>query len=341
MAKKFIIHIGPAKTGTSSLQEALFKNRQGLLENGYDFPGFGRHVHMQRLPGHHGIPDRLRQSGEVPAGVVEHLAQLPDERTFVFSSENFAHVPRGAIQAFVEALQPEEISIVYYARRWDHLLPSVWQELIKHGDSRPYLEFLNAQVTAPLASSYLNYTVALDNWSAVVGKEKIRIFAYDNIRAEGQGIVEHFCHHVLNMALPPEAEHRENPRQKVELTETLRMMNRLFFKAQPGTPAMRVALTQAQSAISEDLAKLETLYAPYKRQARLSAPFVFKHVERLLLRKYGACVENLGENDTLFGTFQMEPTAYINQDYLLEPGALESLRSLLTKIRAPRAHNTT
>lgn len=339
MAKKFIIHIGPAKTGTSSLQEALFKNRQSLLENGYDFPTFGRHPNMQMLPGHHGIPDRLRQSGEVPAGVMENLARLSDERTFVFSSENFAHVTRAAIQAFVDALAPEDISVVYYARRWDHLLPSVWQELIKHGDSRPYLEFLNAQMSAPMASPYLNYTAALDNWASVVGKEKLRVFSYDNIKADGLGIVAHFCQHVLNITMPQESEHRENPRQKVEFTETLRMMNRLFFKAQPGTPAMRTALVQAQSEISEELAELEGLYAPYKRHARLCAPFVFKHVERVLLRKYSACVENLHEDESLFGEYKMEPTFYISQDYLLEPGAVDTLQALLAKIRSPRADN--
>jgi hypothetical protein len=60
---------------------------------------------------------------------------------------------------------------------------------------------------------------------------------------------------------------------------------------------------------------------------------VFRQVERAFLRTYEACVENLSDNDRLFGDFQMEPTSYISQDYLLEPHALDKLQALLKKIR--------
>jgi hypothetical protein len=333
MAKKIIIHIGPAKTGTSSLQEALFQSRETLLQHGYDFPGFGRHEKMPLLPGHHGIPDRLRRAEEVPAGVLENLALINDDRTLVFSSENFAHVSQKAVQILADSLGTEDIAVVYYVRRWDHLLPSVWQELVKHGDSRPYLEFLNAQTSAPLASPYLNYTSVLDNWSKVLGLRNIRIFSYDNIKDSGQGIVEHFYSQVLDVPFEAEVEQRENPRQTIEYTETVRILNRMTFGSKNGTPEIRMALAQAKPDLAEELAALDKLYAKHKRQARICAPFVFRQVERAFLRTYEACVENLSDNDRLFGDFQMEPTSYISQDYLLEPHALDKLQALLKKIR--------
>lgn len=337
MAKKYIIHIGPPKTGTSSLQGALFQDRDNLLKHGYDFPGFGRHEKMLLLPGHHGIPDRLRQAGEVPAGVLQNLAEINDDRTFVLSSEDFSHVPQKSVKTLVDSLGAADITVVYYARRWDHLLPSVWQELIKHGDSRPYLEFLNAEISGPLASRYLNYTSVLDNWSKVLGLRNIRIFSYDNIKDNGQGIVEHFYSQVLGLPFDVKVEQRENPRQTIGYTETVRILNRLTFGPKTGTPEIRMALAQARSDLAEDLAALDTLFAKHKRQARVCAPFVFRQVERAFLRTYEARVENLSDNGRLFGDFQMEPTPYISQDYLLEPGVLDMLQTLLKKVRKKAA----
>lgn len=329
MTKKFVIHIGPAKTGTSSLQEVLFQKRDLLLANGYDYPAFGRHVDMQQLPGHHGIPDRLRRLEEVPPGVIDNLNQLPDDRTFIFSSENFSHLSRPAVRELVQGLGSDDLEVIYYARRWDHLLPSVWQELIKHGDSRPYLEFLNAQIAAPMASAYLNYMNAIDPWASILGPKKIRIFSYDTARAEGYDVVSHFCKKVLGVEMDLAEPRRDNVRQPTEETEILRMLNRLAFGQRGGSPMVRFALGQKRQDLQDEIKALTDILRPYIRNAPLCPPFLFEHVERAFLKRYGHRVENLTGEGLLLDERTFETVPYVCSDYLLKPDVVDLLRKIL------------
>lgn len=331
MAPKFIVHIGPPKTGTSSLQEALSQNREPLLALGYDYPNFGRHPEMLQLPGHHGIAQSLQQ-GALPTGFQAWLDQLSGAHRVILSSENFAHVPAAGVQLLVQTLGPENIEIIYYARRWEQLMPSVWQELVKHGHSQSYLEFLNHQTSAPMASIYLNYMNVLDRWAKEVGTDSLRIFSYDNLRAEGVDIVQHFCTRVLNIQLQMDQPHQHNPRLQVGRTETLRMLNWLAFGGKGGSPRVRMALEQHSSQLHQELADLDALYEPYIRRVRLCAPFVFPHLERRFLTVYGARVENLAQDGRLFSDREVLPAPYVHSNYMLEEGAVPRLRQLLHDI---------
>jgi hypothetical protein len=332
MTRKFIFHIGPPKTGTSSLQEALFQHRDQLLARGCHYPDFGRHAKMQALPGHHGIPDLLRRKNQLPSEVLKNLQQLPKEQTVIFSSENFAHLDSPQVATLLEALQPGQIEVIYYARRWDQLLPSAWQELVKHGHSTSYLEFLNRQISAPRASKFLNYMIPLDHWSESVGAGNIRIFSYDNILAQGQDIVQHFCREMLDLELAIDTPRQDNPRQTAANTETLRQLNRLYFGPRKPSPQLRMRLEQRRPLLQEQLSQLEEIYRPHMAQAQLGAPMVFATLERQFLKTYGHRVENLGAEGRLFTDNSRKPGAYVRPDYLLETGVCEQLQALLERL---------
>ena len=302
------------------------------MAQGYAYPLFGRHADMPQLAGHHGIPDALVQQDALPSGLQSALEQLPDDCTVIFSSENFAHLQSEQVRSLVRALGVENVDIIYYARNWDHLLPSVWHELIKHGLSQPYLEFLNHQTSAPLASFYLNYKTVLDRWGKVTGAKRLRIFSYDNIRATGQDIVQHFCNQVLGIDLELTETRQENSRYSVGYTETLRMLNWLAFGGKVGSPKIRMALEQKHQKVQEDLAVLEEIYAPYICHARLCAPFVFPYVEQQVLKAYGHRVENLTEDGRLFSDRRILTSPYVHPNYLLEEGVGTCLRNVFRAI---------
>lgn len=307
-------------------------HRDALLSQGYDYPGFGRHVDMPLLPGHHGIPDRLRRHGEVPPGVVENLNTLPDDRTIIFSSEDLAHLNADQVRALVKGLGSTDVEVVFYARRWDHLLPSVWQELIKHGHSRSYLEFHNAQLAAPMASIYLNYMNSLNPWAQVLSPKKLRIFSYDTMLAAGDDIVTHFCREVLGWVPEKMTVRRDNPRQTPVQTEILRMLNKMAFVGKPSSPAVRFALQRKTDDLEEELADLSKRLKPYVRHAPFCPPFVFAHVERAFLRTYGQRVENLAENGLLLMDRGIAASPYVSQDYLLDGGIVAALRNVLKQL---------
>ncbi len=331
MTRKFIVHIGPPKTGTSSLQEALFQHRDQLLALGYDYPAFGRHPKMSHLPGHHGLAQNLHKDG-LPPQLQDALRQLPDDRRVILSSESFAHVSEAGIEQLLQVLGADNVEIIYYARRWEQLLPSVWQELIKHGHSQPYLEFINQHTSAPAASLYLNYANTLNRWAAVAGAKNLRIFSYDNLRAEGHDIVQHFCTQVLGVELQLEHAHQHNPRQQVGRTETLRMLNWLAFGGKTGSARVRAALEQNSTQLQQELADLDAIYRPHIRKVRLCAPPAFRYVERHFLKRYGAQVENLAADGRLFHDRDIVKAPYVHPNYLLDEGVMPRLRQLLQQI---------
>jgi len=332
MARKFILHIGPPKTGTSSLQEALFQHRGQLLKQGYDYPVFGRDAKKPKLPGHHGISDLLRRQSVLSQGVLDNLALVGAKQTVILSSENFTLLDSPQIAVLIEALQPAEVEVIYYMRKWDQLLPSVWQEIVKHGYGRSYLDMLNQHVSTPMASQYLNYQIVLDRWAQVVGTSNIRIFSYDNIRATGQDIVQHFCNQVLQVSLETQTTWSANPAQKPGQIETLRQLNNLYFRSNTHSPKVRNHLQQYQAKAAEELERLELIYQPYVAKALLCAPCVFEHVERQVLKNYGANIENLSEEGGLFQDDSIRLSTYVRPEYWMEPGVPELFRRVLSKL---------
>ncbi|MCE8009746.1 hypothetical protein [Aestuariivita sp.] len=337
MTRKIILHIGPAKTGTSSLQEALFANRALLMQNGFHYPEFGRHRQMPNLPGHHGIQGELGNNRPVPQDIIDGMATLDPDLTVVFSSENLANLPQEAIRQLIETLSPAAFQVVYYARRWDHLVPSVWQELIKHGHSQSYLEYINRQLSAPRNNHHLNYKLPLDRWANVVGKSQIDVFSYDGVNAADLGIVAHFFDQVLGIAAPYQQEPRSNTRNTPIFTETLRMLNRLTYGGKPSSPKVRTELMRNLPLVEGELAEIEQMLKPYVARAPLCAPFVFFQIEREFLAQYAPRVRNLDEDGRLFGNILFQPTDYVQCPYLFETQALALYRRILERLELKKA----
>ena len=149
MSRRIILHIGPPKTGTSSLQETLFAAQDELMTQGMAYPTLGRHDRMPRAAGHHGLPAVTQFGAPLPAPLLEWIGDLPAGHSVVLSSEDFSHLSAEQVAHLAAQLPGAAVEVVYYARRWDRLLPSVWQELVKHGASCSYPVYANLQTAAP------------------------------------------------------------------------------------------------------------------------------------------------------------------------------------------------
>lgn len=347
MSRRIIIHIGPAKTGTSSLQEALYAARAALEAQGIAYPSLGRHDQMPRLPGHHGLPAVLAAGGQIPQELLDWIGALQSEQAVVLSSENFAHLAPAAIATLRDQLtsitgHPPHVEVVYYARCWDRLLPSVWQELVKHGDSRPYLTFLNVQTTAPRASLYLNYAMVLERWGLVFGTEALRLFSFDGLKAQGLDLVDHFTQEVLELSAPlpndedPDTRLTTNASWPVIATEVLRVLNGLSFKADIGTPIVRLRFEERADLVATEIEALEAYMTPYLRRARPYAPFLMHQIENEVLDRFGRALGNPTPEGRLFVQAAAKETEYVDGNYLLIPEALALLQDIHRKLELPQ-----
>ncbi|GAA2615838.1 hypothetical protein SMC26_09770 [Actinomadura fulvescens] len=129
------LHVGSPKSGTTFLQQILWRNRAelgraGVLLPARSFQGQQRAVWDLR---------DLEQHPADPAppwtGLWDRLAQQvlkSPQPTAIVSHETLASLDERQIKRAVEAFHPAEVHVVYTMRDLAGLLPSEWQEYVKH-----------------------------------------------------------------------------------------------------------------------------------------------------------------------------------------------------------------
>lgn len=129
MRRKIILHIGAAKTGSSTIQAFLRANRDYLSDQGYVIPdrnlGFSPKVTGEHVFATQSLitdPDKSRIKR-----AFEGLRSDPEEgKTVLISAENLSN-PDVHLY-FQDVLQEFEARVIIYIRRQDDLLTSSWQQ---------------------------------------------------------------------------------------------------------------------------------------------------------------------------------------------------------------------
>lgn len=128
--KQVYIHIGPPKTGTTTIQHSLHKNRDKLIENGVYVPRTGS---MPDKAHHHNLgwelikAEKFNQSYGTWRGLLEEISKIEASK-IVLSSEGFIRCTDDNIRAIKDYLQDYDIYIVFYARRQDKKIQSQWAQ---------------------------------------------------------------------------------------------------------------------------------------------------------------------------------------------------------------------
>ena len=181
-----LVHIGPPKTGTTSLQGALHERRSELRDHGVLYPGTTR---RQKRPGF-ALLGSVEAGRKIPISEWHDLAAevraAADARVCV-STESFARAGRRKIRTIVEDLGPDRVHMVVTARRLDRLMPSAWQQRIKGvGETLPYAEWVE-QVLDPArpkgagATFWRHHDLAatIADWREVLPADRIIVVAAD------------------------------------------------------------------------------------------------------------------------------------------------------------------
>jgi hypothetical protein len=129
------LHIGAPKSGTTFLQGVLWNNTAALAEAGVLLPGGSFAAQVRGMRDLRGLEPEPGEPDADWHGAWDGLAaevRASSARVAVISSEVISAVdPAGAARA-VASLAPCEVHLVYSARDIAGLLPSEWQEYVKH-----------------------------------------------------------------------------------------------------------------------------------------------------------------------------------------------------------------
>src|SRR6478735_3615964 len=185
MTRKVILHVGTPKTGTSYLQDVLFKNKRLLGEHGilYAADRFDAHflaaLDLMRLPW-----GGLEREA---VGAWDALARRVRawDGTAIISHEILATASRAQVGRALESLghgDGVEVHVVLSVRDLVRQIPAEWQENIKHRRTLSYAQFLE-QIQDPDRASRIGSWFwgvqevpdILDRWGHDLPPERLHV----------------------------------------------------------------------------------------------------------------------------------------------------------------------
>lgn len=180
---EILLHVGPHKTGTSSVQSAFHLARAELARHGMWYAGPNRH------------PVRAAQAA-IAAGspgarpirpwrnLLRDIARHPTERV-VLSSEWFADASPEAARRIVAELGAERVQVVVTLRSLARLLPSQWQQYVQAGRAMAYEPWLREVLAEPPALAAAGFwhrhrhDQLIARWASIVGPGRVTAIVVD------------------------------------------------------------------------------------------------------------------------------------------------------------------
>jgi hypothetical protein len=184
------IHIGPMKTGTSTIQRFLLDNARALEARGIIYTSIGR---AARSP-HHNVAHELLGNGYFNVklgdiGALVTMAKAADE-SMIVSSEMLASLTVDHVRAFKERLLGVDVRIISYVRYPTSFMRSLYAQSTKTGrrifDFDGFFDHLTGKGKCTIRRW-------VDAWGEVFGWESLRVRSLDQLRTDGAGLLQDFA----------------------------------------------------------------------------------------------------------------------------------------------------
>jgi hypothetical protein len=184
-----LLHIGPHKTGTTSVQGALFAARDLLPEHGVVFPAHSRHP-MEAVLAACARPAMMGDT----APTEKHWTRLLEQvratggKTSVISSEFFADTEDDdTIARIVGQLGGERVHVLVTLRPLVRIMPSQWQQYVQNGLRMGYEDWLThmlrkAPYEQPNPSFWRRHRHdrLVERWVRAVGAQRVTVVVVDD-----------------------------------------------------------------------------------------------------------------------------------------------------------------
>lgn len=219
------LHVGPPKTGTTYLQDVLWRNRALSRSHDLDLPG-SRVDHFQAALDLRGISFGGYDNPDVHGAWDRLVGQAlqTDLGKVLISHEVLAGATDSQIEQAVSSLAPATVHVVYGARDLARQLPAVWQESLKNQRTRTFEAFLAAalkprpSIEEPRGFWRSQDSVAtLERWASAVPPHRIHVVTLPQPGAPANSLWERFSSAIgldprgynldvarTNSSLPPE-----------------------------------------------------------------------------------------------------------------------------------------
>ena len=196
--RRIVVHVGAPKTGTTGVQDTLWRNRDVLAAHGVHYPAdrFDEHF-LAALDLQHLTWGGLEREA---VGVLDRLVNRVNrlEGVVVLSHEVFAAASAEQAKRLLSSLDGE-VHLVFSVRELARQIPAEWQELVKHRRQLTYAEFLadlTAESPTRAATSWFwsvqHWPEVLERWGATLPPQRVHLVTVPRPGGDRQVLVERF-----------------------------------------------------------------------------------------------------------------------------------------------------
>lgn len=313
--QQIYLHIGIHKTGTSYIQKCLSLNTDFLERLECCYPA----EEIIYNSGHHNLPwsylnQPLVDSSMGPEEYQHHFYHKlvkSSYKTFIVSSEEFDRLESNNIDSLAQQLGKHgfQTKIIIYIRRQDRLLTSLYQELIKHGETIHFKPWLASLIENGYSAYYcrcFDYLNLVRSWLNYF--ENVEIVVYDNLNVLGHDIFHFFLQTCLGndnnfSSLTFPSERSINPSLDLFLIEILRRINSIYKTLPAATrkPYLKfrqeVLSSLTQWSFVFEKVDINAIFGDFERRVVLEQ---FHPANQELLHQYRQLVVNPYSADELF-----------------------------------------
>ena len=194
------VHVGVPKTGTTYLQDRLWRNRDvALRTGGLLYPGdaiddhFHAAVHLQ--PGRYLDWVDPAQAGAWPR-LVDAVRGWPG--TSVISHELLATADESVVRRVMDDLAPAEVHVVATVRDLARQIPSVWQENVKNQHRTTLDEFVTGLRELPREQQdpfweFQDHVEILRTWGRDLPPDRVHLVTVPPPGVDGSSLWARFC----------------------------------------------------------------------------------------------------------------------------------------------------
>jgi len=200
------LHVGVPKTGTTFIQDVLWRRRQALAADGVCYPLQQRTEHFAATMDLRGASWNGRRNPEW-LGTWDRLAHVvldSGAQRAVLSGELLAAADEAAIQRAVTSFPGWEVHIVVTVRDLARQLVSEWQEQLKHRVSLPLTDFVAATLAAQPADTRSHrlgrafwqlhdLPTVLGRWGSAVPIDRVHLVTVPPSGAAGESLWDRFA----------------------------------------------------------------------------------------------------------------------------------------------------
>lgn len=184
------LHIGTGKTGTSSIQQFLFRNSTSLIQQSYVYPRLG----PRHSIAHHNLATQLKQLERFDPALgtwerLRHILKKHPTANVILSSEGFQSLSIEQIERIRSHALGHQVNVLVYLRNQSSMAESWYSQRLKTSrqDHGTLEDFLERHIDV------LTYSKLLAPWASVFGSTAIKIRIFERIRFVNGNLLDDFC----------------------------------------------------------------------------------------------------------------------------------------------------